>query len=341
MPLARLSRAPGVATALLATPLLVASASPGSAHAADAPFPGHKWPRGQVTFYDATPKSYRWSVDYAVKHLNSIGAKVHFKRVSNRRKAKLVLRENRRQVEPGVAHLGYVKGRRSEASFNKRDRDRYDTAMLVTHELGHVLGLYHPRSAKLCSVMNPQFFRACKFKTTQATWVCGLVQPADLRPLQRAYGKRRSTAKTGLCSTFEGQPRPVVGGGLAVASAAWIDFVDPTLPPDIGPVRLLEVKLTWTPARPAAGQHTFIQQFEGPCATADWDQAAVASAPETENAEYDPAAGTGRDLISSTQPGARFCLRMQALLRTPDGTQGPVTNGDPVELVVPADPAAG
>jgi len=339
VPVTRLPRGVALAVALFAMLLLAVSAS--SARAADAPFPGHKWPRGQVTFYDAAPKAYRWSVDYAVQHLNRIGARVHFTRVSSRRKARLVLRENRRQIEAGLADLGYVKGRRSQASFNKRDRDRYETAMLVTHELGHVLGLEHPRSGRLCSVMNPQFFQACRFKTTQASWVCGLMQPADLRPLQRAYGKRRSTAKSGLCSVFDDQPRPVVGAGLAVADAVWTDYLDPTLPAGVSPVRLLNVRLTWTPTKASAGQHTFIQQSEGTCAEADWDRAAVASSPETENAEYDVSAGTGRDFIYSAQPGARYCYRMQSLYRTPDGTQGPVANGDPVELVVPADPAAG
>jgi hypothetical protein len=186
--------------------------------------------------------------------------------------------------------------------------------------------------------MNPQFFQACHFPTTQATWVCGLVQPSDLRPLQRAYGKRRGTAKSGLCSTFEGSG-PVVGQGLAVAGAAWIDYTDPTLPPEIGPVRLLSATLSWTPAKPTSGQHTVIQQFEGSCANANWDQAGLASAPEND-AEFDLAAGSGRTFIYSTQPGAVYCFRMHSLLRTADGTTGPVTDGAPVELVVPGDPAA-
>jgi hypothetical protein len=56
--------------------------------------------------------------------------------------------------------------------------------------------------------MNPGFFGACKFRTTQATWVCGLVQPADLRPLQRAYGKRSQHRQEGAVLDLRRAARP-------------------------------------------------------------------------------------------------------------------------------------
>lgn len=326
-------------------------AVPALAPAADVPFTGKPWPRGAVTYYDATPSSYRFSVRAAVGHWNAVGARVRFVRTTSRRRADLVLRSDPRARVPGTATLGHVPGRQAHATFNKDrgiTRDRYATTWLVVHELGHVLGLGHPRSRSQCAVMNLRFFQACDFQgVTPQTWVCGMVQPADLRPLQRRYGRRATRKQTRYC------PRGTSPGVASAptdttATGLWVE--DRTA--EGVPFRKAVVDLRWTPIRPGARTEAIIERLDLPCAQATaerWERDGTFVLAPGDVTEIDPAAGSIRDVGGSAADpavGERRCYRWRVSTVNREGASNaafgvPDTFSAPIAAVVPPDPGPG
>lgn len=335
--------------AVLAAALLVAV--PALAAAADVPFRGKPWPGGKVTYYDATPSAYRFSVRAAVAHLNAVGAKVTFARTSSRRRARLVLRADHRMRAAGRATQGYVAGRRSEAVFNRSfgvTRDKYATTMLIVHELGHVLGLDHPRRGSQCAVLNPRFFRVCAFEgVTAQTWICGLVQPADLRPLQRRYGRRSAKRQPRYCPRGRNPGAPVAPTDTT-GTGLWVD--DRTA--DGTAFRKAVVDLRWTPVKGGKGTEAIIERLDVPCAQATAERwardASFVLAPD-DATSVDPAAGSVRDVGGSAadpQAGERRCYRWRVSTINGEGaTNGafgvPDAISAPVDVVIPPDPAPG
>jgi hypothetical protein len=320
-----------------------------TAAAEDVPFKGKPWPRGKVTYYDATPASYRFSVQAAVAHWNGVGAKVSFVRTSSRRRAGLVLREDRRQRSAGRATLGYVAGHQSLATFNKAfgtKRDKYVTTMLVVHELGHVLGLEHPRSRTRCAVLNPRFFQACAFDgVTPQTWVCGLVQPADLRPLQRRYGRRAARKQPRYCPRGTNPGTPVAPTDTT-GTGSWVE--DRTAAGDV--YRKAVVDLRWTPLVPSSRTEAIIERLDVPCveATAErWARDASFVLRPDDRTTIDPATGSVRDVGGSAADpaaGEQRCYRWRVSTVNDEGASNvafgvPDTLSAPIDVVVPPDPA--
>jgi len=321
-------------------------ALPSVAAAADVPFSGKPWPKGKVTYFDATPPSYRFSVRAAIAHWNAVGAKVTFVRATSRRRAGLVLKADRRARVPGSATLGRVPGRQSQAIFNKDrtvKRDRFVTTWLIVHELGHVLGLGRARSTTQCAVMNPRFFGICQFDgVTPRTWVCGLVQPADLRPLQRRYGRRTAKKQPRYCPRGP-NPGPPLAPTDTTATGRWID--DRT--PDGVPFRKAVVDLRWTPIKAGRGTDAIIERLDLPCSQATterWARDGSFVLGPNDATEVDPAAGSVRDLGGSAADpakGERRCYRWRVGTDgTTDAAFGPPdTFSVPVDVNIPPDPA--
>ena len=67
--------------------------------------------------------------------------------------------------------------------------DRYEMALIMAHEFGHVLGLDH--ESKVCATMNPSVgddhTTLCQAPPA-GQWTCELLQSDDVRGAVRLYG---------------------------------------------------------------------------------------------------------------------------------------------------------
>ena len=150
-------------------------------------FEGGRWTTRTITYYNETP-AYRWSVDTAAYAWNTSGARIQFVK-SSRANAKVLLgiRWYRLAGDATVHRLGDSIFRAEVGIQN--GHDRYEMALIVTHELGHVLGLDHETAR--CATMNPSVGND---HTTNCPappagmWTCRLLQPDDVRGAVGLYG---------------------------------------------------------------------------------------------------------------------------------------------------------
>ncbi len=150
-------------------------------------FEGGKWASHVITYYTETP-AYAWPVDTAAYAWNTSGANVQFLKTS-RQYAK-VLVGIRWYKHAGDAHIERVNGVFVGAQIGiQSGHGRYEMALIVAHELGHVLGLDHVWGS--CATMNPSVGNDhttyCPAPPS-GMWTCRLLQPDDVRGAVALYG---------------------------------------------------------------------------------------------------------------------------------------------------------
>jgi Matrixin len=150
-------------------------------------FEGGRWATRTIT-YSTETRAYAWSVDTAAYAWNASGAQIRF--VKSARADAKVLVGIRWYRHAGDAHLHLVDGSivRAEVGI-QTGHDRYEMALIVAHELGHVLGLDHETGT--CATMNPtvrnDHMASCP-APPNGMWTCRLLQPDDVRGAVSLYG---------------------------------------------------------------------------------------------------------------------------------------------------------
>ena len=148
---------------------------------------GARWPTRTISYYNEVA-AYSWAVDTAAFAWNSSGARVRFVKTP-RRQAKVLL--GIRWFTPlGEARVGRTGGRIYGAKVGIRSgQDRYTMALVIAHELGHVLGLDH--EDRICSTMNTHLVdnhtEHCA-APPPGMWVCRLLRADDVTGAVRLYG---------------------------------------------------------------------------------------------------------------------------------------------------------
>jgi hypothetical protein len=176
-----------VATVMLSALAGMFLAAPASAYKVG----GQRWPgkTPRISYYDATPSSYRASVQQAILAWNTSGVRLKFVKAKTRRRAQVLIHKGP-AIGPGTgfASVGYAPN--ASVELNKGGMDQWDYAGIVAHELGHVIGLDHP--SRGCAAMTPAVYMFCKpgFPPHAWQWRCRLLQRDDLNGAKRRYGGR-------------------------------------------------------------------------------------------------------------------------------------------------------
>jgi len=179
------------AATLVVTLVAIAIPSPAGAYHLE----GGRWPTATITYFNEVP-AYAWAVDSAAYAWNKSGARVQFLKGS-RRDAKVLI-GIRWFKAAGDANLQRNRGRFVSAKVGiQSGQDRYTMALVVAHELGHVLGLDH--EDRVCATMNSYLVENHPEHCDAAPpnmWVCRLLRTDDVR---------------GAVSLYGGAPRPIRG----------------------------------------------------------------------------------------------------------------------------------
>jgi hypothetical protein len=148
---------------------------------------GGRWPTHVITYHTDTA-AYSWSVDAAAYAWNTSGADIHFVKTSRRNAKVLVgIRWYKHAGDADIKRLGstFV----SAKVGIQTGHDRYEMALIVAHEFGHVLGLDHEFDK--CATMNPSIgddhTSLCP-APPPAMWTCRLLQYDDVRGAVALYG---------------------------------------------------------------------------------------------------------------------------------------------------------
>jgi hypothetical protein len=159
----------------------------GTAHADAYQLEGGRWRLPAIPYHVTTP-AYSWSVDTAAYAWNTSG--VHTAFVKTDRAHAKVLIGIRWYKQAGDARIQRIGNSIVSAQIGiQSGHDRYEMALIVAHEFGHVLGLDHEFGA--CATMNPS---VANDHTTycpappSGMWTCRLLQPDDVSGAVSLYG---------------------------------------------------------------------------------------------------------------------------------------------------------
>jgi hypothetical protein len=191
---------------------------------------GPRWDDRVVTYHLASPE-HRWSLERAVQAWNASGARIKFAPAPPARARVRIV--ERPSDALGRAAFSSARGRiRSAVVELSPGLDRFVSALVLTHELGHALGLAHDDRG--CATMN-SFLRQtglpakCFAEVAAGKWFCRLLQPDDVRGVVAIYGGRPRLPR-GTPTCFKWQvPGPVeaLTAALISPSAAAVSWVPP------------------------------------------------------------------------------------------------------------------
>jgi hypothetical protein len=198
---------------------------------------GVPWPGGQITYFNGAADQ-AWAVAQAVNAWNRSGARVRFVRTTEAHAQLRIVPFRSGKCYAGAdATTGYVRGatiRVSRYHPTVTECGPYTTAIALTHELGHVLGLGHePRT---CATMNASgSFRGptrCP-QTKPWEWHCRLLQEDDVRGAVALYGGSvRPIGRQRGCELYRAIASPAQARATvdAVARTVALTFGRPSSP---------------------------------------------------------------------------------------------------------------
>ncbi len=179
-----------------------ATPTPPGSTSRSAPSPG---PALELSVFDAAPR-YSWSLARALDAWNGSGALIHF----------LAAATPPADVTVTLAHASPCGSRAEIAACTGLGHSgprtiwivqrlsRYAEAEVITHELGHVIGLGHDRSGD-CAAMTPVLWQNCP-SPPHGEWRCRLLAPSDINSAISILGgvRRPSLGPVFCAATWHG-----------------------------------------------------------------------------------------------------------------------------------------